>query len=139
MRRALPLLPLALLIAACGPDDVTVDRLQTSLQTSFDRLYVRQQARLGTAGLSEEAVSARASCAKPGSASRSGAGEWTCTLRWFAADGSPLEADYDVSAKAGGCWTATGQQAVVGAPELSAPDGSRFVNPVYGIDGCFGT
>ena len=127
----------ALGLVGCGPDDVTQARLQDALAETFGRLYVRQQALLGRAGLAPDAVAAQASCIKPGSGAPRGAGEWTCTVQWFGADGSQQTGEYDVQAKAGSCFTATGQPVSVGAPELHAPDGHTFVNPVYGIDGCF--
>jgi hypothetical protein len=139
MSRALAALAVLLLLGACGPDDVTQARLQDALATSFANLYVRQQALLGQPGIATAAVAPRVRCGRPGSTSLQGAGEWTCTVSWFGGDGAPLSGEYDVQAKAGGCFTATGQPVAVGAPQLRAPDGTTFVNPIYGIDGCFAT
>ena len=127
----------AITLGGCGPDDISQDRLQSALASTFANLYVRQQALLGRSGIATDAVAARATCGKPGNAKQQGAGEWTCTVSWFGVDGAPLTGEYDVQAKAGGCFTATGQPTGVGAPTLRAPDGSSFVNPIYGIDGCF--
>ncbi|RKS80674.1 hypothetical protein CLV35_0140 [Motilibacter peucedani] len=125
------------LLAGCGPDDVTQPDLESTLASSFARLYVRQQQLLGRPGLSPDALAVRARCDKPGAGANRGAGAWTCTVTWFGPDGTPLEADYELQAKAGGCFTAAGQPAVVGAPRLEAPDGGRFVNPVAAIDACY--
>lgn len=125
------------IVSACGPDDVTQAQLESTLGSSFARLYVRQQQLLGHPGVSPAALAVRARCDKPGARVPRGAGQWTCTVTWFGADGASLDADYELQAKAGGCFTAAGQQAVVGAPRLEAPDGSRFVNPVSSIDACY--
>ena len=131
---------LTVVLSACGPDDVTRPRLEAAVSTTFANLFVRQQALLGRPGVGAEAVAARASCTRPGTAPGAaphGAGEWRCALRWTAVDGMPTTAAYDVQARAGGCFTATGPESVVGPPSITGPDGTAVVNPVAAFDGCF--
>jgi hypothetical protein len=134
---ALPVLPA---LAGCGPVDVTAARLAGSIAETFGNLYVRQQDLLGYGGLAPAAVAARATCAKPGATGPPrGAGEWQCTLQWSGGDGAARTATYEVQAKAGGCYLATGPAGVVGPPRVRDRSGAEVNNPVAAFDGCFDT
>jgi hypothetical protein len=124
----------ALLSTGCS-SDITSAALQSSVGTAFQRLYVLQQHELGR----DEPVTpdAGAQCLRSGSAARTGAGTWTCTVHFPYADGHLVPLSFDVEVQPIGCYVASGPPAIVGGLTLTTPAGASVTNPLYAFDGCF--
>lgn len=142
MRARLAALALVGIAAGCGTRiHVTRPRLEQAVATTFAPLYVEDQALLGHPGLSAGGLAAAASCDRGGrQGPTSGPATTGCApVVWSGAGGAPLSAVYHVSIHADACYRADGPPAVVGQQQLSLPDGTSAVNPVYAFDGCFRT
>lgn len=144
---AVPLaVPLAVLLAGCGPPDVTRDQLETAVAHTFAGLYDLQQDLLGDPSVVAGELRADATCDKGGPATPDeGAGpDWVCLVYVGAplpsAEGGTVQRiSFEVTAKTDGCFTADGPPLVVGQQTLARPGGGPVVNPLFEFDGCFDT
>jgi hypothetical protein len=127
-----------LALAVTTSSRLSAEKLQTSLNTAFSHLYLRQQAQLGRGGLHSADLSADATCHRLSSSSpTAGAGDdWSCVEQWVGPYGVLQVAQYDVKLRTNGCFTATGPPAVVGRPIMTDTSGRAVLNPVYEFDGC---
>lgn len=126
---------LAALLVGCAGPDVTPQRLERAVASTFGALYARQQALLGHHGVTPEWAGPSATCTPPGGG-RLGA-EWTCVLVFRAGDGTVTTAELDVRTRAEGCFTAQGPAALLGPAVLAIPSGGSTPNPALAFDGCF--
>jgi ABC-2 type transport system permease protein len=64
------------------------------------------------------------------------ADDWVCQLYVDAPHVGRLAADYSVTIRPNGCYTAEGQAAIIGPLHMKTPDGSTTINPLSAFDGC---
>lgn len=133
------LLAAVVALAGCGPEPITLDRVQRSFGSTFLNLYANQQAQLGRPSIRAATTYGTASCVKgsPSSPQKGPGDDWTCVEQWRSWDGKLLIATYDLQVQTDSCYTAIGPTNVVGQPKLTAPDAHLFVNPLYQIYACF--
>lgn len=137
-----------LVLSACGPVDVTPQRLEASITTVFPNYYVQQQAMLGHPPVTAAALGAKASCDKGGpSIPDKGAGnDWICLVDWTDpiggihytdADAKTGASKFELKVSSNGCYIAGGSTKTFGPVQIQGPDGKFFANPVSEFDGCF--
>jgi hypothetical protein len=123
----------------CGAGGVTSSKIENALAPTFANLIHLQENMLGLGPVDAASLRASAICHKldPGKGD-SGAGNWKCTVTWFAStQRSPLRDSYDLSVTPDGCYTATVDDAHLGGPTLPTKGGGTVVNLLYVFDGCF--
>lgn len=126
--------------AGLGPTDLTAQRLQASIGSTFSRLSaVRYQWQTGAPG--QVTPPMPASCNRGAGTQRSsGAGDdWSCVIEVTdSSAGGGQAVTFDVTLKPDGCYTAEAGSSF-GALLVTNQQGRPFINPVYAFDGCFGT
>jgi ABC-2 type transport system permease protein len=134
------------LIAAIssGPTTITRGRLGASITRNFEQLTVLQQRELGRSVPSDARFNMKTNCLRRGRAAGGPGDDWVCTMTLLSAQTgfNPLEiaqVAYEVSVKANGCYKADAPPTFVGEQTLTGAHGSRFVNPLFTIYGCFKT
>ena len=129
---------LLLSIGACGNTGITGQRLQDDLGPTFRNMYLFQQQLMGHDAPYTTPDTSVATCTKGGpSTPDSGPGDdWTCVVHWPSPSGITEPIVYDVSVKAGGCYTATGPATTIGQQNIQTQDGRTVPNPLYAFDGC---
>ena len=146
--RRLPLLVAVTAVAALAAtgcsssDNLTPDRLQTSLSRTFANLYVLQQSNLGNPPVRAAALDSRTSCQKGGTVdvSQEGPGEWLCEITYLPSGPQyPVIAKYNVTVQTDGCYAADGDgpASVNGSPTVTGPGSTQLNNPLALIDSCF--
>jgi len=80
-----------------------------------------------------------AMCHKQAAASKTGAGDWVCTLVWRDPDRRTVHDTYDLSVTTDGCYTASIEGESLGGPTLKALGGSVVRNLLHTFEGCFDT
>ena len=120
---------------------MTADRVRQTFARTFDRLFALQQSELGRPGVHPGGFYATTSCQRgaPGTPQTGAGDDWICVEQWQESTGHVDEAAYDVTVHTDGCLDATGPAGVIGAPELTSPSGTTFVNPLAEFDACFPT
>jgi hypothetical protein len=128
-------------LAGCGPVDITRAKLQDDFGPTFRNMYVLQQKLLGHTPRSVPARVSRARCVKGGNGTpdRGPGDNWTCLVDWPAADGHIEGLTYEVDVKPEGCYTAQGPATYVGQQTMRAADGRSVTNPLFEFDGCLDT
>lgn len=126
-----------LVLAGCAGPDVTADRLDAAVASTFAHLYARQQALLGLRGVTPAWASPAATCTPAGGAGAGAGSEWVCSLVFRAGDGTATTVELDVRTRAEGCFTAQGPATLLGPAALDLPDGTTAPNPALAFDGCF--
>ena len=139
--------PIVLSLSACGPVDVTPQRLEASISAVFPNYYVQQQAILGRPPVAAADLGARASCDKGGpNIADSGAGnDWICYIDWTDPTGlhytdvdpSNGASKFELKVSSNGCYIAGGSSKTFGPLQIQRPDGTYVNNPVFEFDGCF--
>ena len=140
--------PITLGLSACGPIDITPQRLEASIATVFPNYYVQQQVMLGKPAVVAAALGAKASCDKGGpSIADKGAGnDWICLVDWtdpvaglHYTDADPKNgaSKFELKVSSNGCYIAGGSTKTFGPIQIQAPDGTYVTNPVFEFDGCF--
>jgi hypothetical protein len=117
---------------------ITSHRLEGSVAATFRNLVVQQQDLIGQA---ERTASLRVFpfCKREGTVSGPGAGagdDWRCQLYVDGPRLRGLSADYSLTVRPNGCYTAEGPPAVIGPPRIHRAGGGAVVNPLYAFDGC---
>ncbi len=112
------------------------------MASTFARLYVLQQVRLGQPPPDVAGLRATARCQRGSPTSQqSGAGnDWICQVTYLAgAPRAAARALYSLDVHTDGCWSADGDgpPPVNGLRTLPGPSGQARVNPLYLVDGCF--
>lgn len=115
---------------------MTSGRLQNAVGISFSRLYVLQQNELGHDVAPPDATSI---CVRNGSAALTGAGSWTCAVRFPYPDGHVEPLSFDVEVQPVGCYTAAGPPSAIGQQKIRTAAGLTVTNPLFAFDGCFDT
>jgi hypothetical protein len=129
----------ALLSSNCGSSPITADRIERAVEQTFANLVEVQVARLRIPPVDVAQLEVTASCRTRAAARDTGAGEWTCRLRWLGPDRQPLRDTFDVVVTTDGCYTATAEGDQLGGPTLKATDGRDVRNLLYVFEGCFDT
>ena len=117
---------------------ITSQHVETSVAQSLGNLIVVQQGILGRT-VDPAAVKVFPFCKRESviSGTSSGAGDdWTCQLYVDGPHVGRLAADYAVTVRPNGCFTADGQAAVIGPLHIKTPDGGTAINPLSAFDGC---
>jgi hypothetical protein len=149
-RLRLPVLAAVAAVAALsatgcsGSSNLTPDRLQASLGSTFANLYVLQQSYMGNPPVRAVSLDSKASCQKGGTVdvSQEGSGEWLCEITYLPAGPQyPVIAKYNVDVQTDGCYAADGDgpASVNGSPTVTGPGYRQLINPLALIDGCFDT
>jgi ABC-2 type transport system permease protein len=117
---------------------ITSQLVESSVAETLSNLIVVQQ---GILGRTEDpaAVKVYPFCKRESvlSGTSSGAADdWTCQLYVDGPHVGRLAADYSVTVRPNGCFTAEGQAAVVGPLHMKTPDGGTVINPLSAFDGC---
>jgi hypothetical protein len=129
----------AIAIPACGPGPITPARLQTAIQTTFANLVEIQVSRLGLPPMHAPDFAVTAMCQKPAGGTKTGAGDWICTLVWRDPDRRTFHDTYDLAVTTDGCYTASIEGESLGGPTLKALGGGVVRNLLYTFEGCFDT
>jgi len=127
-----------------GSTNLTPDRLQASLGSTFSNLYVLQQSYMGNPPVRAASLDATASCQKGGTVdvTQAGSGEWLCEITYLPSGPQyPVIAKYNVDVQTDGCYAADGDgpASVNGSPTVTGPGYRQLNNPLALIDGCFDT
>jgi hypothetical protein len=140
----------AALLGACGPIDITAQRLEHSLAVVFPNYYVQQQARLGHQGVDPNALHPQLSCDKggPNNPDKGAGNDWICNADWTDPvknihytdlDPNTGSTRFEIKVNSDACYTAGGSSKVFGPQQLTDPNGKIFDNPMFEFDGCFNT
>ena len=127
----------ALAAWGCGSSAITSDRIERAVESTFANLVQLQVARLKLAPVAASDLEAIAACRRRTGGGFTGAGEWTCTVRWLGPDRRPLRDTFDVVVTPDTCYTATAEGEQLGGATLKASDGSEVRNLLYVFEGCF--
>jgi ABC-2 type transport system permease protein len=124
--------------------NLTPDRLQASLGSTFANLYVLQQADMGNPPARAATLDSRVSCQKGSTVNvpQEGSGLWLCEITYLPAGPQyPVIAKYKVDVQTDGCYAADGDgpASVNGSPTVTGPGYRQVNNPLALIDGCFDT
>ena len=117
---------------------ITSNHVETSVAQTLGHLVVVQQGILGRT-VDPAAVKVYPFCKRESvlTGTSSGAGDdWTCQLFVDGPHLGRLAAEYSVTVRPNGCYTAEGQAAVIGPLHLKTPDGGTAINPLSAFDGC---
>jgi ABC-2 type transport system permease protein len=117
---------------------ITSQHVETSVAKTLSNLVAVQQGILGRTVV-PSAVKVYPFCKRESviSGTSSGAGDdWTCRLYVDGPQVGRLAADYSVTVKPNGCFTAEGQAAVIGPLHIKTPAGGTTINPLSAFDGC---
>ncbi len=117
---------------------ITSNHVETSVAQTLGNLVVVQQEILGRT-VDPAAVKVYPFCKRESvlTGTSSGAGDdWTCQLFVDGPHLGRLAAEYSVTVRPNGCYTAEGQAAVIGPLHLKMPDGGTAINPLSAFDGC---
>ena len=98
-----------------------------------------QVSRLGLPPMHAPDFAVTAMCQKPAGWTRTGAGDWICTLVWRDPDRRTVHDTYDLAVTTDGCYTATIEGESLGGPTLKALGGGVVRNLLYTFEGCFDT
>jgi len=117
---------------------ITAQRLQDSVGPTFRNLVVLQQGMIGhadrTASLKVISFCKRASVI---SGTGEGPGDdWQCQLFVNGPRLRGLSANYTLTVRPNGCYTAEGPPSVIGPLHLRTQDGAVALNPLSAFDGC---
>lgn len=123
-------------ISGCGFHSLTSERLERAVEATFANLVQVQVARLNIAPIALSALDVTAAC-RTRNGGTSGAGEWTCRLRWFGPDRQLLRDTFDVVVTTDACYTATAEGDQLGGPTLRTSAGREVRNLLYVFEGCF--
>ena len=137
-------------LSACGPTDITAERLEHSLAVVFPNYYVQQQARLGHPGVDPADLHPILSCDKggPNNPDKGAGNDWICNADWTDpvknihytdADPATGSTKFEIKVNSDACYSAGGSSKVFGPQQLQDPSGTYFNNPMFEFDGCFDT
>jgi hypothetical protein len=129
----------AIAISGCGPGPITSARIENAIQTTFANLVEIQVSRLGLPPMRAADFGVTAMCHKQATDSKTGAGDWICTLVWRDPDRRTVHDTYDLAVTTDGCYAATIEGESLGGPTLKAIGGSVVRNLLYTFEGCFDT
>ncbi|MEA2579470.1 MAG: type transport system permease protein [Actinomycetota bacterium] len=117
---------------------ITSQHVETSVAKTLSNLIAVQEGILGHT-VNPSAVRVYPFCKRESviSGASSGAGDdWTCRLFVDGPRVGRLAADYAVTVKPNGCYTADGEAAVIGPLHIKTPGGGTAINPLSAFDGC---
>jgi hypothetical protein len=138
------------LLGACGPTDITAERLEHSLSVVFPNYYAQQQALLGHPAIDPAALHPILSCDKggPNNPDKGAGNDWICIADWTDpvknihytdADPNTGATKFEVKINSDACYSAGGSSKVFGPQQLQDPSGRYVNNPMFEFDACFDT
>jgi hypothetical protein len=134
----------ALSACAGGPttsSPIVRSRIERSIERSYSYRYVALSRLLGRRDVSVKSMGARAVCDKGGVTKPDvgPGGDWNCWLAYT--DPNVPNSDnftkVEMNVHANDCYTAGGQQKLVGPLYMVDAHGNQVINPAFEFDGCF--
>jgi hypothetical protein len=116
----------------------TPTALSSSFADTFAGLYVGQQAQLGRAELTRDALHVQSTCTRRGAAQQGPGEDWVCLVRYSDAD-APATQSFEVQVKPDGCWRAEGPPTVQPPTVADPATGRTSTNQLAEFDGCLDT
>ncbi|HXJ66416.1 MAG TPA: hypothetical protein VNN79_21865, partial [Actinomycetota bacterium] len=117
---------------------ITANRLQDSVGTTFRNLVVVQQGMIGH-GDRTSSLRVIPFCKRSSVISGTGEGpgdDWQCQLFVNGPKLRGLSANYALTVRPNGCYTAEGPPSVIGPLHIRTQDGTVVINPLSAFDGC---
>jgi hypothetical protein len=117
---------------------ITSTHLEASVSETLSNLIVVQQNILGRE-LDPSSVKVYSYCKRESVISGTSSGpadDWTCQAFVDGPHVSRLAADYSISVRPDGCYTADAPASLVGPLHMKTPDGGTTINPLSAFDSC---
>jgi ABC-2 type transport system permease protein len=117
---------------------ITSHRLEASVGGAFENLVVEQQRLIGHDDRTR-ALRVFAFCKRESVVSGPGTGpgdDWGCQVYVDGPRLRALSANYSLTVRPNGCYTAEGPPAIIGPLHIPTPGGGTTLNPLYAFDGC---